>query len=495
MRSRGLLSVALCCLFHCQTTPKLDAPPWATLEVNRLAEIYGAHLVIAQPFEQLALEGKDPFTMGPASAPADQTPAEAMEELFHWVCDSMQVWDAPDQVPFGDLVYGFGYGLCGHQARWLGELAVSSGHKARLVSLPSHRMVEIWLEGHYELFDPQHQTHFKNLMGHSCSLSSLQREGRFPEGLDAIGYAWSYMEGVLTEDTPRYRRCKRPPQAPVLSLGAGQVLLLGRRPSGQEDPLPEQEPLKSPGRRDVLHYWLLHVIEKSGAAPRPFSVSVGLPLLGVDFSSGDFLSLQLEERTVPQNQLNGGDLPKEIFGKSQTISGVLAPGRQVHWQFALANWVAMDWLSAKDFTAMEKGKPPRVLAVTRFDRADRVWLKAMGVPPGHTLRLGDTVTLEAMLAWEGLHWPGRRTLKLVLDELSSDLDLECWQTMDTSEVVLDPSVEGPQGEKAVSLTWVVLNRAFPYRSQEWRTLAARLSGPGIPAGMPSAKLRVRLDTR
>lgn len=471
--------------------PEALAVPWSQADIHEQANAHQALLAMQGPFSQLKVGDARLFEVPALQSDNPRSQTETATALFHFVASHMMPWDAPSDTPFADLVYGFGYGLCNDQARWLGELATAAGLRARLVSLPRHRIVEIRADGQHLLFDPQHRCDYSALFNRPTSFADLlQHLEDLPCGRDAIGYDWTYLAQVFTEEMARYKRCGTPPAHPSLALDPGQLLLISPRPSNMTWPLPEIEPQKAIGRSDVLPFFLVHLLDRAGAQPTPFRARIGLPLVGIHTSPKAFASLAIGGKSYRGDVPNDATLLSQAGGSTSSIRGTLTPHARVHLQFALAPWVAERLLNPN--LDLQCGTSHTPLPVIRLPTIHRVWVQELRLASTASLHIGRTVPVEITLAWRDLSWMQPHVITLDLDELSSELALECWQTLGTTTFTWQPDIHASTGEARLTIPWHIDYHHNPYRDPSIRTLLARVRGPDLPAGNTHHQLTVTL---
>jgi len=431
-------------------------------------------LELTGPLSELDVLVHGTSIFDPPPLPPGLNPSERASELFRFAERSFTPWDAQVAVGLRELIYGYGFGFCGEQARFLGNLWRFAGIDTRVVSLPNHVMIEALVDGKWQLYDPQHRVDFSALFGKPMSFEDVVA-AKLPDGIDNVGYSWSYLQSIYRRAPPKYTPSPAYMAPPRLSLGAGQTLTIRPRESGVYYPLPIVYKRRPDYQTNLLNYYLVEIEQRFSETRPQGRFLKKLPILSVTFE-GKPLEILVDGEARQEEMLD-----EVLIGKTAEVIVRMAPGGSFRITHALAGWIGERLFSAGPGAVLQVAATEQPTApLLRYQAPPDLSLgpiriEADGVAPGR-----HRVSLD--LVWSDLSFQKPRDFEVVLDEQETGLLMEYLAHVGKVPFRWDPAIHGKTGKQTLTFAWTPKAEKTERVPYENRLLLAHLIGPGLVTG-------------
>lgn len=438
-------------------------------------------LMIEGPLAEFDVSAAGESLFSPVHVASGASQEEITRAVFEFMGDHFLTWSSAPGMNVTALLYGTGFGLCGEESSVMCSLWQRFGVDCQIVSWPRHVAAEACFDGAWHFFDAQHRIDFSKENGRPTGYEDVMRDvASMPIGLDVAGYDPQYLTRVFFEAAPRISTVPDKPTPPRFDLSPSQKMVIRPRTSISESVLPVADEPATRHRTDLLPGYELTVIQAPVKDGTPVWFYTGLPVIAVDLAPSAMCSVKTAGDDGFHN-IDVASFGETIVGDAQGFWLQPESGCGAKITYALADWIGDRICNRRPGETLTfSAATPTVL---------EMWTdQAVGVPRiarifvTEPLILGQVCRLHVQIAWENLPPGETRAYRLVLEELSSNLNLEVWRQLGDRVWTYDPRVMKRPGSATMVFDWEVTQDGSPYRPPEVRTVLARIVGPGVLAG-------------
>jgi hypothetical protein len=225
---------------------------------------------------------------------------------------------------------------------------------------------------------------------------------------------------------------------------------------------------------------MLHYPQEKTTSDMCIQIFTGLPIINIEgredvlFRVKTKVKDQFKEMTIRA-------LMATVAGETTSLWLEAPLANQISVTYSLAKWVGDRIIKSptgKDVQFFSKTKA--TLDIKYEEDLSRVWLDKLSIIG--TPVIGQKIDLAVRINWSDMPLDEKRTYRVLMDELSSELNLEVRQYLGEHSWVYNPGEVPIMGEQIIKFQWNVTRHSSPYRSSLNRTILARIIGPGIESG-------------